>query len=62
MRHRRAVDGVRHIEIMVQVENEIGRIPEARDQARAVRGGLIFALAPDELIIAGTGTWSRSRR
>jgi hypothetical protein len=62
MRHRRAVDGVRHIEIMVQVENEIGRIPEARDQAQAVRGGLIFAVAPDELIIARTGTWSRSRR
>lgn len=33
MRHLRAVDSGRHTVIMVQVENEIGMIPEARDHS-----------------------------
>ena len=33
MRHLRAVDGARHTVLMVQVENEIGMIPEARDHS-----------------------------
>lgn len=33
MRHLRAVDGDRHTVILVQVENEIGMIPEARDRS-----------------------------
>jgi hypothetical protein len=33
MRHLREVDGTRHTVIMVQVENEIGMIPEARDHS-----------------------------
>lgn len=35
MRHLRAVDGEEHTVIMVQVENEIGMIPEARDHSKA---------------------------
>jgi beta-galactosidase GanA len=35
MRHLRAVDGDHHTVVMVQVENEIGMIPEARDQSDA---------------------------
>ncbi len=34
MRHLRETDGDRHTVVMVQVENEIGMIPEARDQER----------------------------
>lgn len=33
MRHLREVDGQRHTVVMVQVENEIGMIPEARDHS-----------------------------
>jgi beta-galactosidase GanA len=33
MRHLRVVDGQKHTVIMVQVENEIGMIPEARDHS-----------------------------
>jgi beta-galactosidase GanA len=33
MRHLREVDGDRHTVLMVQVENEIGMIPEARDHS-----------------------------
>lgn len=35
MRHLRAVDGDEHTVIMVQVENEVGMIPEARDHSTA---------------------------
>ena len=35
MRHLRETDGDRHTVIMVQVENEIGMIPEARDRSAA---------------------------
>jgi beta-galactosidase GanA len=35
MRHIREVDGKKHTVIMVQVENEIGMIPEARDHSAA---------------------------
>jgi beta-galactosidase GanA len=34
MRHLRELDGERHTVLMVQVENEIGMIPEARDHSR----------------------------
>ena len=33
MRHIRVIDGVRHTVLMVQVENEIGMIPTARDHS-----------------------------
>jgi beta-galactosidase GanA len=33
MRHLREIDGERHTVIMVQVENEVGMIPEARDRS-----------------------------
>jgi beta-galactosidase GanA len=53
MRHLRVFDGARHTVLMVQVENEIGMIPEARDQsavadaqfAGAVPGALLKYLA-----------------
>lgn len=49
MKHLRAVDGDRHTVIMVQVENEIGMIPEARDwSAEATR--LYHAQVPAELM------------
>lgn len=35
MRHLRQVDGQEHTVVMVQVENEIGMIPEARDHSAA---------------------------
>ncbi len=35
MRHLRAVDGARQTVLMVQVENEVGMIPEARDHSPA---------------------------
>jgi beta-galactosidase GanA len=35
MRHLREIDGDRHTVVMVQVENEIGMIPEARDRSAA---------------------------
>jgi beta-galactosidase GanA len=35
MRHLREIDGDRHTVIMVQVENEVGMIPEARDRSAA---------------------------
>ncbi len=35
MRHLREVDGERHTVVLVQVENEIGMIPEARDRSPA---------------------------
>jgi beta-galactosidase GanA len=35
MRHVRETDGDRHTVVMVQVENEIGMIPEARDRSAA---------------------------
>lgn len=35
MRHLRQVDGSAHTVVMVQVENEIGMIPEARDHSAA---------------------------
>jgi Domain of unknown function (DUF5597)/Beta-galactosidase len=49
MRHLRAVDGVRHTVIMVQVENEIGMIPEARDHS-VLADSLIAGPVPDSLM------------
>ena len=49
MRHLRAVDGDRHTVIMVQVENEIGMIPEARDHS-ATADSLFAQPVPKELM------------
>ncbi len=49
MRHVRAVDGARHTVLMVQVENEIGMIPEARDHSDAA-DSLYAAAVPAELM------------
>ncbi|WP_040598039.1 DUF5597 domain-containing protein [Sphingomonas elodea] len=35
MRHLRAVDGARHTVLMIQVENEVGVIPQSRDHSPA---------------------------
>jgi beta-galactosidase GanA len=49
MRHLREIDGDKHTVVMVQVENEIGMIPEARD--RSAEADRQFAAAvPEELI------------
>jgi beta-galactosidase GanA len=47
--HLRAVDGMRHTVIMVQVENEIGLKPEPRDHSAAANG-VFAAPVPAELI------------
>jgi beta-galactosidase GanA len=51
MRHLRRVDGTRHTVIMVQVENEIGMIPTARDHS-ALADSLYVAPVPAELLAA----------
>jgi hypothetical protein len=49
MRHLRTIDGERHTIVMVQVENEIGMIPSARDHSE--QAGRLFASAvPGELM------------
>jgi beta-galactosidase GanA len=49
MRHIREVDGEEHTVIMIQVENEIGMIPEARDYS-IVANELFNKLVPKELM------------
>jgi beta-galactosidase GanA len=49
MRHLRAFDGARHTVLMVQVENEIGMIPEARDHS-AVSDSVFARPVPQALI------------
>ena len=49
MRHVREVDGNDHTVIMVQVENEIGMIPESRDRS-AVANQLFNERVPGELM------------
>jgi len=59
MRHLRETDGSRHTVIMVQVENEIGMIPEARDHcaeadeafAQEVPADLMFSLQSNEVTL-----------
>ncbi|MBP7571733.1 MAG: DUF5597 domain-containing protein [Acidobacteria bacterium] len=46
MRHLREVDGGRHTVIMVQVENEIGMIPEARDRSAAANAAFEAPVPP----------------
>jgi hypothetical protein len=49
MRHLREFDGSKHTIIMVQVENEIGMIPEARDHS-AIANKLFSEPVPKELM------------
>jgi beta-galactosidase GanA len=49
MRHLRDYDGERHTVLMVQVENEIGMIPEARDHSPAAEAAFASAV-PKELM------------
>ena len=49
MRHLRQVDGEKHTVIMVQVENEMGMIPEARDYCNAAND-LFNKPVPKELM------------
>jgi beta-galactosidase GanA len=49
MRHLRQVDGREHTVIMVQVENEIGMIPDSRDRS-AVAEKLFKQAVPSELM------------
>ncbi len=48
LRHLRETDGARHTVVMVQVENEIGMIPTARDRSLAADGAFASAV-PEEL-------------
>lgn len=47
MRHLREVDGRRHTVLMVQVENEIGMIPEPRDHAPAANAAWAGPVPPE---------------
>ena len=49
MRHLRSVDGAKHTVLMVQVENEIGMIPTARDHS-ALADSLYSLPVPAELL------------
>jgi hypothetical protein len=49
MNHIREVDGRKHTVVMVQVENEIGMIPEGRDHS-AIADALFHQLVPQELM------------
>ncbi len=49
MKHLRGIDGHEHTVIMVQVENEIGMIPEARDHS-AIANKLFSESVPKELM------------
>ena len=49
MRHLREVDGSEHTVIMVQVENEIGMIPDSRDRS-AIANKLFSEPVPPELL------------
>jgi beta-galactosidase GanA len=49
LRHLRKIDGTRHTVLMVQVENEIGMIPEARDHS-PVADSLFAQPVPKELM------------
>lgn len=51
MRHLREVDGDKHTAVMVQVENEIGMIPEARDWSAAATKAFNSPV-PNELMVA----------
>jgi beta-galactosidase GanA len=48
LRHLKVADGTRHTVLMVQVENEIGMIPEARDHS-AIADSLFAQPVPKEL-------------
>jgi beta-galactosidase GanA len=49
MRHLREIDGAEHTVIMIQVENEIGMIPEARDRG-AIADRLFHQSVPPALL------------
>jgi len=49
MRHLREVDGAEHTVIMIQVENEIGMIPDSRDRS-AIAESLFKQSVPAELM------------
>jgi beta-galactosidase GanA len=49
MRHLREVDGEKHTVLMVQVENEVGVIPQSRDHS-AMADAAFVAKAPAELM------------
>jgi Domain of unknown function (DUF5597)/Beta-galactosidase len=46
MHHLREVDGSRHTVLMVQVENEVGVIPESRDHSPAANASFTSAVPP----------------
>ncbi|HEY4300822.1 MAG TPA: DUF5597 domain-containing protein [Candidatus Didemnitutus sp.] len=47
LRHLREVDGQKHTVVLVQVENEIGMIPEARDRTPAADAAFAGAVPPE---------------
>jgi beta-galactosidase GanA len=49
MKHIRVVDGKQHTVLMVQVENEIGMIPEARDHCRLANAAFAEPVHPELL-------------
>jgi beta-galactosidase GanA len=60
MAHLKAVDGEKRTVLMVQVENEIGMLPEARDRSKAAEADWKKPVPPAALKALGTqktGTW-----
>ena len=47
MRHLHDVDAVRHTVLMIQVENEVGVIPEARDHSATAEAAFAAAVPPN---------------
>jgi hypothetical protein len=59
MQHLKTIDGARHTVLMVQVENEIGMLPEARDHSAAANEAF-NAPVPQKLLTAlnkPAGNW-----
>lgn len=61
LRHLRSVDGNRHTVLLVQVENEIGMIPDARDHCAQAEAAYDAAVPPAVLALLpggrSSGTW-----
>ena len=55
MKHLREIDGEQHTVVMIQVENEIGMIPEAKDYCAEARNH-----SPDRSRLSSSRTFRRT--
>ena len=54
MRHLREVDGIEHTVLLIQVENEVGVIPESRDHSPAANASFAAPVPPSLTSYLGT--------